>query len=188
MELARRRGAYPNFSDTLGPAMPRRNATITTVAPTGSISIIANCSSGIEPLFALSYLRKHVLDGEQLEEINPLLREELCQQGHLKRTVRDQIIQSGSVRGVAGVPEETQSRFVTALEIAPEWHVRMQAAFQKHSDNAVSKTVNMAKDATPQDIEAVYLMAYRLGCKGITVYRDRCRETQVLNAGCVACA
>jgi len=188
MDLARRRGSYPHFTGRDGTGNARRNATVTTVAPTGSISIIANCSGGIEPLFALSYLRKHVLDGEQLTEINPQLRAALCEQGHLQRTILDRIIEGGSVRGVAGVPAEIQRRYVTALEIAPEWHVRMQAAFQKHSDNAVSKTVNMAKEVTPQDIEAVYSMAYRLGCKGITVYRDHCREAQVLNVGCSACA
>ena len=188
MELARRRGPYPNATGRSTRGNKRRNATVTTVAPTGSISIIANCSSGIEPLFALSYLRKHVLDGEQLMEINPLLQAELSSQGHLERCVLERIIESGSLRGIAGIPAEIRRRYVTALEIAPEWHVRMQAVFQKYSDNAVSKTVNLAREATPQDIERIYSMAYRHGCKGITVYRDRCREAQVLNAGCVACA
>jgi ribonucleoside-diphosphate reductase alpha chain len=191
IELAGRRGPYPNFrraSRGHKKMIPRRNATVTTVAPTGSISIIANCSSGIEPLFALSYMRKHVLDGEELQEIHPLLRSELLLQGGIDKEVLAQITRRGTLKGIAAISEDLQRRYATALEIAPEWHVRMQAAFQKHSDNAVSKTVNLPHRATSEDVEKVYHMAYRLGCKGITVFRDRCREDQILNVGCAACA
>ncbi len=186
-ELARIRGAYPSFALS-GRGIPRRNATVTTVAPTGTISIIAGCSGGIEPLFALSYVRKHVLDGREMPEIHPGLMKELSFMGLAKPEIMGEIFRSGSIRRLGELPEEMRKRYPTALEITPEWHVRTQAAFQKHSDSAVSKTVNLPTEATPGDVEAVYLLAYRLGCKGITVYRDRCRDTQVLNIGCTACA
>jgi ribonucleoside-diphosphate reductase alpha chain len=188
LELARSRGAYPNYNGKFGPGDARRNATVTTVAPTGSISIIANCSSGIEPLFALSYSRKHVLDGQQLTELHPPLLGELRRRNLSNRKALEQIIETGSLRGIAGIPPDLRKRYVTALEISPDYHVRMQAAFQEHSDSGVSKTVNLAQAASPEDVERIYSMAYYQGCKGITVYRDRCREAQVLNAGCTACA
>jgi len=191
-ELARRRGSYPNFSRNCGKQaehrIPRRNATVTTVAPTGTISIIASCSSGIEPLFALSYLRKHVLDGGEMQEIHPGLMGELSSRGHARPEIVEEILKTGSIQHMAGLPDEMRRRYVTALEIAPEWHVRMQAAFQKYSDNAVSKTVNLPFEASPADVETIYRLAFQLGCKGITAYRDRCRAVQVLNIGCTACA
>jgi len=191
-ELARHRGSYPNFSRNCGKEaghrIPRRNATVTTVAPTGTISIIASCSSGIEPLFALSYLRKHVLDSGEMQEIHPGLMGELSSLGLARPEIMEEILKTGSIQHISEFPEEMRRRYVTALEIAPEWHVRMQAAFQKYSDNAVSKTVNLPFAASPADVEAVYRLAFRLGCKGITAYRDRCRDAQVLNIGCTACA
>jgi ribonucleoside-diphosphate reductase alpha chain len=192
LELARRRGPFPNFDRNKRPGalrrIPRRNATVTTVAPTGTISIIAGCSSGIEPLFALSFVRMHVLDGGEMREIHPGLMRELSLQGLSRPEILEEILGTGSIRKIIRLPEEMRRRYVTALEIAPEYHVRMQAAFQKYSDNAVSKTVNLPSEASPGDVEAVYRLAHRLGCKGITIYRDRCRDTQVLNIGCTACA
>ena len=191
-ELACRRGAYPNFplSREAGKEdpRPRRNATVTTIAPTGTLSIIAACSSGIEPLFALGYVRKQVLEGKELQELHPGLLNELSERGLDQQNLLDQIRQRGSLKDLPGLPEDIVKRYRTAHEIAPEWHVRMQAAFQKHSDNGVSKTVNLPFEATPEDVESVYRLAGDLGCKGITVYRDGCRNTQVLNIGCVACA
>ncbi len=190
-DLARRRGPYPNFSCRSGadreiPA--QRNATVITVAPAGTISIIAGCSSGIEPLFALSYTRKNVLDGEDLQEIHPGLMSKLSQQGLDRSDVLDQLRNKGSLKELRDLPEDIVRRYRTALEISPEWHVRMQAAFQRYSDNGVSKTVNLPFEATPEDVASVYRLAGELGCKGITVYRDRCRSAQVLNIGCAICA
>lgn len=182
-ELARERGAFPNFARSVfrdGP--PVRNATLTTIAPTGTISIIAGCSSGIEPLFALAFFRK-VLEGRQLVEVNPLFEEVARREGFYTPELMRVVAERGSVRGLPGVPERWQRVFVTALEVDPAWHVRMQAAFQTHTDNAVSKTVNMPNQATREDVARVYFLAYELGCKGVTIYRDRSREEQVLNVG-----
>jgi ribonucleoside-diphosphate reductase alpha chain len=191
-ELAGRRGPYPNFPSSREAGRknprPRRNATLTTIAPTGTLSIIAACSSGIEPLFALGYVRKHVLEGKELQELHPGLLRELSERGLDGAELLDQIRKQGSLKGFRTFPEDIVKRYRTAHEISPEWHVRMQAAFQKYSDNGVSKTVNLPFEATPEDVESVYRVAGDLGCKGITVYRDGCRTTQVLNIGCVACA
>ncbi len=191
-ELARSRGPFPNHSPgTMGSGgchIPARNATITTVAPTGTLSIIAGCSSGIEPLFALSFMRTHVLEGGEMREVHSGLMAELKARDLAKPEIVEEILRSGFIRQMDRLPEDMRRRYATALEIAPEWHVRMQAAFQKHSDNAVSKTVNLPFEASPADVEEVYRLAYWLGCKGITVYRNRCRESQVLNVGCTACA
>jgi ribonucleoside-diphosphate reductase alpha chain len=191
-ELARLRGPYPNFAKSRDTSKKdrrlQRNATVTTIAPTGTISMIAGCSSGIEPLFALSYVRKEVLDGKEMQEVHAGLVKELSERGLLLPGILDEIRISGSVKGVGGIPADMTRIYRTALDIAPEWHVRMQAAFQKHSDNGVSKTVNLPFEATVEDVAAVYQMAGDLGCKGITVYRDRCRSSQVLNVGCIACA
>jgi ribonucleoside-diphosphate reductase alpha chain len=191
-ELACRRGPFPNFNQSVAAKkqlpLLQRNATITTIAPTGTISIIANCSSGIEPLYALHYVRRHVLEEDDLLEIHPSLLEDLSRRGLQKAEILDAIRKTGSMAGIREIPDELKKIYRTALEIAPEWHVRMQAAFQKHCDNGVSKTVNLPFDATPEDVASVYRLAGELGCKGITVYRDRCRNNQVLNIGCVACA
>ncbi len=191
-ELACRRGSYPNFSRISETGKKdlksRRNATLTTIAPTGTLSIIAACSSGIEPLYALSYVRKHVLEGKELRELHPGLLNELSARGLDQAELLDQIRRKGSLKNLRGFPEDIVKRYRTSHEISPEWHVRMQAAFQKYSDNGVSKTVNLPFEATPEDVESVYRLAGDLGCKGITVYRDGCRYTQVLNIGCVACA
>ncbi|MBM2828864.1 MAG: ribonucleoside-diphosphate reductase, adenosylcobalamin-dependent, partial [Actinobacteria bacterium] len=183
--LARERGAFPNYGISVYPerqGVPRRNATTTTIAPTGTISIIAGCSSGIEPIFALSYIR-NVMDNDHMVEVHPLFEAEMRQRGLYSVEKMTDISQAGSVRHLDGIPDEVRRVFVTAHDISPEAHLRMQAAFQKFVDNAVSKTVNFSSDATRDDIRKVFALAYRLGCKGVTVYRDRSRDEQVLNIG-----
>ncbi|UCG10919.1 MAG: vitamin B12-dependent ribonucleotide reductase [Dehalococcoidia bacterium] len=185
VELAKERGIFPAFEDSIynTPDAPRvRNASCTTIAPTGTLSIIASCSSGIEPLFALSYTR-NILDGAQLIEVNPHFDEVARKEGFYSEEMMKQLASGVKLHDIAGVPDKIKRMFVTAHEISPEWHVRMQAAFQKSTDNAVSKTVNFPRQATKEDIAQVYLMAYELGLKGITIYRDGSREGQVLTTG-----
>ena len=184
VELGEERGSFPNFDKSVWKDKYHslRNATITTIAPTGSISIIAGCSSGIEPLFAISFMRK-VLEGTRLFEINPLFEMIAKERGFYSAELLEEIARTGSVQGIKGVPEDVKRVFVTALDIQPEWHVRTQAAFQKYTDNAVSKTVNLPQDATVEDVEKVFWLAYRLKCKGITVYRYGSKPEQVLNIG-----
>lgn len=184
-KLAELRGAFPNYPRSIYPAQgipPLRNATTTTIAPTGTLSIIAGCSSGIEPLFAVSYIRR-VLDNEELVEVHPLFVELAKKKGFYSEELMREVAATGSLKGFQEIPEEMRRVFVTAHDISPEWHVRIQAAFQEHTDNAVSKTVNFPQDATPEDVARVYWLAYRLGCKGVTIYRDRSRDSQVLNIG-----
>jgi ribonucleoside-diphosphate reductase alpha chain len=180
--LAEMKGAFPNYSMSVfsDKGTKVRNATLTTIAPTGTISLIANCSSGIEPLFAICYVRQML--GEEKEFAMHPLFEELAGR-HLDENLRSQISESGSVQAVQKIPEKIRRLFVTAHDIDPVWHVRMQAAFQKHVDSAVSKTVNLKRDATPEEIAKIYLLAHELGCKGITVFRDGSREDQVLRPG-----
>jgi ribonucleoside-diphosphate reductase alpha chain len=187
-ELANVRGTFPNFKDSIYnvSGQPKlRNATTTTIAPTGSIGIIAGCSSGIEPLFAISYIRANVLNDEELVEVNPLFEKMAKKMGFYSKDLMTKIAKKGSVQGMDDVPEDVQKIFVTALDISPEWHIRMQAAFQKHVDNAVSKTVNFPNSATTREIKKVYQLANELGCKGVTVYRDGSRDKQVLNIGSI---
>lgn len=182
-DLARERGVFPNFKGSIydrPDGMEVRNATVTTIAPTGTLSIIASCSSGIEPLFAISYI-KRVMDGTELLEVNPYFERVAKEQEFYSEELMRKIAERGSVRGMSEVPEEVQRVFATALDIAPVWHVKMQAAFQRFTDNAVSKTVNFPEDATPDDVRQVYELAYREGCKGCTIYRYGSRESQVLN-------
>jgi ribonucleoside-diphosphate reductase alpha chain len=187
-ELARRRGAFPAFPQSRwaeqGEA-PLRNATTTTVAPTGTISIIAGCSSGIEPLFAVSYVR-HVLEGERLVEVHPVFRDQAEARGFFDEGIAAELARVGRVRGLEAVPADMQSLFATAHDLQPDVHVRMQAAFQRHCHAAVSKTVNFPVDAQPADVARVYRLAYDLGCKGVTVYRDQSRSGQVLSFGAAA--
>jgi len=183
--LARERGAFPNYGISVYPerqSIPRRNATTTTIAPTGTISIIAGCSSGIEPVFALSYIR-NVMDNDHMVEVHPLFDAEMRRRGLYSVEKMKEISQTGSVRHMEGIPDDVRRVFATAHDISPEAHLRMQAAFQKFVDNAVSKTVNFPSDAIREDIRKVFVLAYRLGCKGVTVYRDRSRDEQVLNIG-----
>jgi len=184
-KLAKERGEFPAYAEStygqrnLG---PYRNATTTTIAPTGTLSIIAACSSGVEPLFALSFAR-HVMDGEKLVESNPYFKQALVDSGSYSDKLMDLVAQKGSIQKIDHLPEDLKRIFVTAMEIEAEWHLKMQAAFQRHTDNAVSKTVNLLSSATMEDIYNIYWMAYEQGCKGVTVYRDGCKATQVLCTG-----
>jgi len=184
-ELAKTRGAFPNFKHSeyaKRKEAPLRNATTTTIAPTGTISILANTSSGIEPIFALAYIR-NIMDDDRFVEVNPLFKETLIKELGSDfdiDSVMEKVADDGTATGVEEIPEELQKIFITAHEVSPEWHLKTQAAFQKHVDNAVSKTVNFHKDATVEQIKEAYDFADSLGCKGITVYRDCSRENQVL--------
>jgi len=183
-ELAKKRGPFENIKKSIysEDKEPPRNSTRTTIAPTGTISIIAGCSSGIEPLFALCFTR-NVLDNDRLLEINPIFRMEMEKEGLADETLYEKILKTGSVQSMPDIPEEIRRVFVTAYDVTPEDHVRIQAAFQRFTNNAVSKTVNFPADATEEDIREVYLLAYELGCKGVTIYRDGSREGQVLTRG-----
>ncbi|OGX15969.1 MAG: ribonucleoside-diphosphate reductase, adenosylcobalamin-dependent [Omnitrophica WOR_2 bacterium RBG_13_41_10] len=184
-KLAQEKGVFPVFEESTynkkEGGIRLRNATLTTIAPTGTISIIAGpCSSGIEPLFAISYYR-NVMDNDKLVEVDPLFEEIAHERKFYSRELMEKIAETGSVENIEGVPEDIKKIFVTAHDISPEWHVRMQAAFQKYVHNATSKTINFPHDATIDEVRKAYLLAYELGCKGITVYRDKSREEQVLN-------
>jgi len=184
-ELGQKKGSFPNFEESVYPKKgitALRNATVTTIAPTGSLSMIVDTTSGIEPLFSLVYT-KHVLDGTELLFVNRHFEENLKKLGIYSREMMRQIAKSGSIRGMRELPPEIRSVFATAWDISPEWHIRMQAAFQKHTDNAVSKTLNFPSNATIEDVKKAFLLAYSLGCKGVTVYRDESRRTQVLTPG-----
>ena len=184
-DLAKKRGNFPAYEGSVfdDPKTPHmRNATVTTVAPTGTISIIAGCSSGVEPIFAVAYERR-VLDGEALFEMHPLFENVAKQHGFYSNELAEQIAETGSIQHIKGIPDKIKRLFVAAHDIAPEWHIRIQAAFQKYTDNAVSKTVNFPQDAAPSDIEKVYRLAYESGCKGVTIYRYGSRGHQVLNLG-----
>jgi ribonucleoside-diphosphate reductase alpha chain len=185
-ELAEEKGVFPYYDQSAykEAGIRVRNATTTTIAPTGTLSLIAGTSSGIEPLFAISYI-KYVMDGTELVEVNPIFRAACEEAGLYSEELMREIARKGSLHEIDGIPQRMKDLFVTAHDISPEWHVRMQAAFQKHTDNAVSKTVNLRKDATLQDVADVFRYACRTGCKGVTIYRDGSRECQVLNIGSV---
>ena len=181
--LAVERGVFPNFEESIyTDDMAVRNATTTTIAPTGTLSIIAGCSSGIEPLFAVSFVR-NVLEGTRLYEVNPHFEKVAKERGFWSKELIETIAEKGSLKDIDEIPEDVKKAFITAHDISPLDHVRMQAAFQKHVDNAVSKTVNFPHDASPKDVEDVYYLAFGLGCKGLTVYRDGSRDEQVLSTG-----
>ena len=184
-ELAKTRGPFPNFKGSIYDkkgAEPIRNATVTTIAPTGTISIIANASSGVEPLFAVSFV-KNVMDGTKLVEVNPVFEKIAKERGFYSQELMEKIAEHGTVHDISSVPAELRDVFVTAHDITPEDHIAMQAAFQLHTDNAVSKTVNFPNSATMEDVEKVYRLAYQTGCKGVTIYRDGSRDEQVLSTG-----
>jgi ribonucleoside-diphosphate reductase alpha chain len=181
--LAEERGVFANFDKSVFKDTDEksyRNATTTTIAPTGTLSILAGCSSGIEPLFALSFVRR-VMDNDELIEVNPYFETVAKERGFYSHELMNRIAREGSIRNIKEVPEDIKEIFVTAHDITPEWHIRMQAAFQKYTDNAVSKTVNLPMDATIDDVSKVYKLAYELGCKGVTIYRDGSKENQVLS-------
>jgi ribonucleoside-diphosphate reductase alpha chain len=183
-QLALKRGSFPNFEKSIwkGTFKARRNATVTTVAPTGTISIIAGCSSGIEPLFAVAFMR-HVLEGARLFELHPIFEQMAKDRGFYGGETLEKIVSHGTIRDIEGIPEDVRRLFVTAHDIAPEWHVRIQATFQRHCENAVSKTVNLPEDASISDVDKVYRLAHQLHCKGVTIYRYGSKGTQVLNLG-----
>jgi ribonucleoside-diphosphate reductase alpha chain len=186
-ELAKEKGPFPNFDRSIFAergSPPQRNATITTIAPTGTISIIANTSSGIEPLFAVAYIR-NVMDNTELMEVNPFFEEIAKKKGFYSENLMREIAKKGSIQDIEGIPDDVKRIFVTAHDIAPGWHVKIQAAFQKSVDNAVSKTVNLNRIATPEQVKEIYNLAYDLGCKGVTIYRDGSKKSQVLNIGSV---
>lgn len=184
IELAKTRGVFPLFEKSVfkGTDMRLRNATVTTIAPTGTISMIAGVSSGVEPVFALSFIR-NVMDNTEFVETNPVFQDCAKREGFYSDELMKKIAKRGGVHGLDEVPAAVRDIFVTAHDVSPEWHIKMQAAFQKHTDNAVSKTVNFDNSATVGDVREVFELAYKLDCKGVTIYRDGSRDMQVLNIG-----
>jgi ribonucleoside-diphosphate reductase alpha chain len=184
IQLAEERGSFANFKGSIWQEKYRtfRNATVTTIAPTGTISIIAGCSSGIEPIFAISFIR-NVLSGTRLFETNPLFEAMSKERGFYSAKVLEEIAKTGSVQKIEGVPDDVKRLFVTALDIKPEWHIRMQAVFQKYTDNAVSKTVNLPIEATVEDVRNIYDLAWKMKCKGVTIFRYGSKPEQVLYIG-----
>jgi ribonucleoside-diphosphate reductase alpha chain len=182
-KLAESRGAFPLFDESIYKKGKKiRNATVTTIAPTGTLSIIAGVSSGVEPVFAFAYIR-NVMDNTHLIEVNQILKKKLIDENIYSDQIMEEVAQQGTLSHIGEIPESIKRVYVCAHDVAPIWHVRMQAAFQKHTDNAVSKTVNFPSSSTKEDVAQVYRLAYSLGCKGITIYRDGSRDEQVLNIG-----
>ena len=185
VSLAKERGTFPNFEGSIydkPDSIKPRNATTTTIAPTGTISIIANCSSGIEPIFAVSYVRT-VMDNDELIEVHPLFEQIAKEREFYSDDLMKTIAHKGHLENIPEVPKDIARLFVTAHNVTPEWHIKMQAAFQKGTDNAVSKTVNFPNSATEDDVRKAYMLAYATGCKGVTIYRDGSRLKQVLTRG-----
>ncbi len=185
VELGEERGSFPHFEGSLWETKgfrSMRNATVTSIAPTGTISVIAGCSSGIEPLFAVVFIR-NVMEGTKLLETNDLFEKLAKERGIYSRKLMNQIAKKGSLQKIKEIPDDIKKLFLTALEISPEWHVKMQAAFQRFTDNAVSKTVNLPLNASSEDVKKILLLAHSLKCKGITVYRYGSKQRQVLNIG-----
>jgi ribonucleoside-diphosphate reductase alpha chain len=183
--LAEERGVFKNFEKSIfkdKAGCRYRNATTTTIAPTGTLSIIAGCSSGIEPVFGLSF-KRNVMDNDELIEVNPYFEMIARKRGFYSKELMDRVAKGGTLKGIEEIPADVKEVFVTAHGVGPEWHVKMQAAFQKYTDNGVSKTVNLPQDATPADVKKIYSLAYELGCKGVTIYRDGSKERQVLSFG-----
>ena len=183
IELAIERGTFPAWKDSVfADRYEIRNATITTIAPTGTISIIADASGGCEPLFAYAFT-KNVMDGDKLLVCNDLLVEKLKERGIYSEELIQRIADEGTLAHIEEIPEDIRKVFVCAHDITPEWHIRIQAAFQRYTDNAVSKTINFPNSATRDEVKEAYVLAHKLGCKGTTVYRDGSRDSQVLTIG-----
>ena len=182
-KLAKIRGAFPLFGESIyKDGDPLRNATITTIAPTGTLSIIAGCSSGVEPVFAYAYIR-NIMDNTKMVEVSPVLKSLLEERGLASEELMNRIAEHGSLAHIMEIPEDIRRVYIAAHDVSPEYHIRMQAAFQRHTDNAVSKTVNFKNEATQDEVRHVFDLAYSLGCKGVTIYRDGSRDSQVLNIG-----
>jgi ribonucleoside-diphosphate reductase alpha chain len=182
VDLAGERGVFPNHAQSVFSKknMKLRNATVNTVAPTGTISIIAGCSSGIEPLFALSYVR-NVLSGTRFFEIHPIFEMELRRRGLYSKDLIAEVGKVGSLRNIQSIPEDLKNVFITSFDVSADQHLRIQAVFQKHTDNSVSKTINLPSDATVEDVRRIFMMAHELKCKGITIYRYNTKRGQVLS-------
>jgi len=181
-ELGTERGNFPNFKGSTwekNKIKTMRNATCTTIAPTGTISLIAGVSSGIEPLFAISFVRD-VMEGTKLLEVTPLFEEIARQKGFYTKSLMLKVARKGTITDMKEIPADIRKLFVTSFDITPEWHIKIQAAFQKNVDNAVSKTVNLPQKAKAEDVKKIYLLAHKLKCKGITVYRTGSKTQQVL--------
>jgi ribonucleoside-diphosphate reductase alpha chain len=180
--LAKTRGNFPAYKNSIFDSQSTpymRNATTTTIAPTGSISIIAGTSSGIEPLFAIAHMRR-IFEGETLFEMHPIFLQMANEEGFYNDELAAEITKAGSIKDITSIPESIRNIFKTSHDISPEWHIKVQAAFQKFTDNAVSKTINFSSEASPEDVKQAYLLAYKSGCKGLTIYRDGSRQDQVL--------
>jgi ribonucleoside-diphosphate reductase alpha chain len=184
MELAEERGVFPNFLGSIYSrnGMRLRNATLTTIAPTGTLSLIANCSSGIEPIFAIKYIRR-ALEGMEFQMTDPLFLELGEKEGFLNRDLLESLSEGANLQELPNVPQQIKELFVTAFEIPSVSHIKIQAAFQEYTDNAVSKTINFPRDATKDEVKEAFLLAYREKCKGITIYRSGSKPTQVLACG-----
>jgi ribonucleoside-diphosphate reductase alpha chain len=185
-QIAKERGSFPNFKGSRWERLgytEMRNATVTTIAPTGTTSIFAGCSSGIEPIFSLVYVRKNILDQDKDEfmEVHPLFEEKCKENWLFTKDLMQRVAEEGSLADIDEFPQSMKDAFKTAFDTQPEWHIKIQAAFQKYTDNAVSKTVNMPNESSIEDVEKVYMMAYDTKCKGVTIYRDGSRDKQVLN-------
>ncbi len=180
--LGKERGSFNNFKKSIWSKKFKhmRNATVNAIAPTGTISIIAGCSSGIEPLYAVSFVR-HVLDNTELIEVNQYFEKIAMEKGFYSDTLMRMVARMGSIQHIEQIPEDARKVFITSMDVSPEYHVKVQAGFQRYTDLAVSKTVNVPNDANLEDVEKIYLLAYKSGCKGITIYRDRSKGEQVLN-------
>jgi ribonucleoside-diphosphate reductase alpha chain len=182
-ELANLRGPFPNWNNSIWRTKRKkkvRNACLTCIAPTGTISIIADCSSGIEPLFSPVFIRQ-ILNGSKLLQINPVFKQVAESHGFYSKKLEEQIVKTGSIQNIPKIPPEIRRIFKSAYDISPQWHIRMQAAFQQHCDAAVSKTINFSEKATTASIDKAYKLAYQLGCKGITIYRQNSRELEPMS-------
>jgi ribonucleoside-diphosphate reductase alpha chain len=184
MELAEKRGVFLNFMGSIYSrnGMKVRNATVTTIAPTGTLSLIADCSSGIEPLFAIQYVRR-ALEGFEFQMTDPLFLELGEREGFLTLDLIKAISEGANLQDLPDVPPHIKELFITTFEIPPVWHIKIQAVFQEYTDNAVSKTINFPRDATKEDVKEAFLLAYQEKCKGITIYRSGSKARQVLSCG-----